>query len=106
MPADVPEGFATIATFKRRGIGRARRLLYSAGFTVPILLGATGGYWAVRGQPDAVKFGLLSFIAGILLTVAVEEIVVQAHEVEESRWASMFLVGGFALFGLLGAYLE
>ena len=106
VPADIPEGFATIATFKKTGVGRARRLLLSASFAVPILLGATVGYWAVRGQPDIVKLALLSFTAGILLTVAVEEIVMQAHEEEDSRWASLFLVGGFALFALLGSYLE
>ena len=105
LPGDVPEGFATIATFKAKGVSRRRRLLLSASFAIPIVLGATIGYWGVRGQPDVVQFGLLAFTAGILLTVAVEEIVVQAHEDGESRLASMFLVGGFALFGLLSAYL-
>jgi ZIP family zinc transporter len=106
VPADIPEGFATIATFKKSGLTRTGRLLVSASFALPILLGATVGYWAVRGQPEAVKLGLLSFTAGILLTVAVEEIVVQAHEEEDSRWASLFLVGGFALFALLASYID
>ena len=106
VPADVPEGFATIANFKAQGVPRFRRILLSASFSLPILIGTTVGYWAVRGQPDAVKLGLLAFTAGILLTVAVEEIVVQAHEEEDSRWASLFLVGGFALFALIGTYLE
>ncbi|MEW5926061.1 MAG: ZIP family metal transporter [Gemmatimonadota bacterium] len=106
VPADIPEGFATIATFKNKGIGRARRVLLSASFALPILLGTTIGYWAVRGQPDVVKFGLLAFTAGVLLTVAVEEIVVEAHQEEDSRWASLFLVGGFALFALLASYFE
>ena len=105
VPADVPEGFATIATFKNKGVPRAKRLLLAASFALPILVGTTIGYWAVRGQPDAVKFGLLAFTAGILLTVAVEEIVVEAHQEEDSRWASLFLIGGFALFALLTAYL-
>lgn len=106
VPADIPEGFATIATFKNKGVGRARRLLLAASFTLPILIGTTVGYWAVRGQPDVVKFGLLAFTAGILLTVAVEEIVMEAHTEEDSRWASLFLVGGFALFALLTSYFE
>lgn len=93
VPADIPEGFATIAAFKNKGVGRARRILLSLSFAVPILLGTTIGYWAVRGQPDAVKLGLLAFTAGILLTVAVEEIVVEAHQEEDSRWASLFLIG-------------
>ena len=106
VPADIPEGFATIATFKNKGVPRAKRILLSASFAVPILLGATIGYWAVRGQPDWVKLGLLAFTAGILLTVAVEEIVVEAHGEEDSRWASLFMIGGFALFALLASYFE
>ena len=105
VPADVPEGFATIATFKNAGLPRGKRLLLSASFAIPILLGTTIGYWAVRGQSDAVKFALFAFTAGILLTVAVEEIVVQAHESgKDSSWASLFLVGGFALFAAITVY--
>jgi ZIP family zinc transporter len=106
VPADIPEGFATIATFKNKGVPRAKRILLSASFALPILIGTTLGYFAVRDQPDWVKLGLLAFTAGILLTVAVEEIVVEAHEEEDSRWASLFLVGGFALFALLASYFE
>ena len=106
VPADVPEGFATIATLKRRGVGRRTRLLLSAAFGLPILLGTTIGYWAVRGQPEELKFGLLAFTAGILLTVAIEEMLTEAHEGEEPRLASLFLVGGFALFALLSVYLN
>lgn len=105
VPADVPEGFATIATFKRRGVAARTRMLLTAALTVPILLGTTIGFWAVRGQPEELKFGVLAFTAGILLTVAVEELLAEAHEGEEPRTASLFLVGGFALFALLSAYL-
>lgn len=58
-----------------------------------------------RGQPEAVKLGLLAFTAGILMTVTIEEIVPEAHEQEDSRWATLCLIGGFALFALLSAYL-
>ena len=105
VPADVPEGFATIATFKNQGIPRRTRLLLAAALTIPIFLGATIGYWAVRGQPEIVKMSLLAFTAGILTTVVVEEIVPEAHEGEDSRWAALALVGGFALFALLSVYL-
>ena len=105
VPADVPEGFATIATFKAKGVSRRKRLLVAASFAIPIVLGATLGYWGVRDQSATVKFALLSFTAGILLTVAVEEMMPEAHRGEDARIASLFLVGGFALFGLLSAYL-
>ena len=106
VPADIPEGFATIATFKAQGMTRRRRLLLAASFAIPILLGATISYFALRGQAEVYKLGLLAFTAGILLTVAVEEIVVEAHREEDGRVASLFLVGGFALFVALGEFLE
>jgi zinc transporter, ZIP family len=104
VPADIPEGFATIANFKVRGVTRGKRLLLSAAFAVPIFLGTTVGYWVVRGQPEIVKLGLLAFTAGILLTVAVEEMIPEAHKEGEARLATVCLVGGFALFALLSAY--
>jgi len=106
VPADIPEGFATIATFKRLGMSRTRRLLLSLAFAAPILVGSTIGYWLLRGQVPAIQYGLLAFVAGILLTVAVEEIIVQAHDADQdSRWASLFTIGGFALFAVLASYL-
>ena len=106
VPADIPEGFATIATFKAQGMARRRRLLLAASFAIPIVLGATISYFTLRGRPDIYKLGLLAFTAGILLTVAVEEIVVEAHREDDSRMASLFLVGGFALFVAIGEFLE
>lgn len=105
VTADIPEGFATIATFKDRDVSRRLRLLLSASFLMPVVVGVTIGYWAVRGQPPLVKFGLLAFTAGVLLTVVIEDIVPEAHEEEDARLASIALVGGFALFGLTSVYL-
>ena len=104
-PADVPEGFAAIATFKQQGVPRARRLLLAAAFAVPIAVGVTAGYWGVRGASDAVQYSLLAFTAGILMTVVVEKLVPEAHEEEDGRLATVLLVGGFALFALLSAYV-
>lgn len=106
VPADVPEGFATIASFKKQGVPRRKRILLSASFALPIVLAATLGYWAVRGAPEIYKLSLLAFTAGILLTVAVEEMVTQAHETEDARWDSLLLVAGFALFALITVYFE
>ena len=102
---DDTEGFATIATFKRQGLSRRARLLLAASFALPIFLGTTVGYWAVRGQPAAVKLALLAFTAGVLLTVTVEEIVPESHQEEDTRLATAALIGGFALFALLASYL-
>ncbi len=106
LPADIPEGFATIATFKNKSTTRGKRLLLSASFAIPILLGATVGYWGVRNGSDLLKFSLLAFTAGILLLVSVEEMLTEAHQRPESNWAAISLVSGFALFALLSVYLE
>ena len=104
-PADIPEGFAAIATFKQQGVPRGRRLLLAGAFTVPIALGVTVGYWGVRGASEAVKYSLLAFTAGVLMTVVVEEIIPEAHQEQDARLATVLLVGGFAMFALLSAYL-
>lgn len=105
VPADIPEGFATIASFRKQGISRRTRLLLAAAFSVPVLLGATVGYWVVQGQPEGVKLGLLAFTAGVLLTVTVEEMIPEAHVGPDGRWATLGLIGGFALFAYLSSYL-
>lgn len=104
VSADFPEGFAVTAGFKRQGLPRSRRLLVLAAFVIPIFLGTTIGFWAVRGASDLVQLSLLAFTAGILLSVAVEEIGPQAHK-KEPQTSALALVGGFALFALISAYV-
>mgnify|MGYP002336120872 CR=1 FL=1 len=107
VPSDVPEGFATIANFRRAGVRRWTRLLLSAAFAVPIFLGATLGYWLMRDAPELYKLLLLTFTAGVLSTLVVEELVPEAvEEVPEHPLSSLAFVGGFALFALISAYLE
>lgn len=106
VTADIPEGFATIATFKDRQVPRARRLLLAASFTVPILLGASLGYWLLREQSEAMKLAALSLTAGLLLVAAVEDMVREAHEaVEDTRRSVASSIGGFALFTLVASYM-
>lgn len=104
VSADIPEGFATIAAFKNRGVPRSRRLLLSASFALPLIFGATLGYWVVRDLPEIYKLMLLAFTAGILLTVVIEEMITEAHREKDARFAALFLIGGFALFAMVSVY--
>ena len=105
--ADVPEGFATIVNFKEKGERRSRRLMLSASFVVPCLVGASVGYWLLRGQGETLKLAALAFTAGILLIAAVEEMLEQAHEAaEDTRLSAGFFIGGFALFTAVASYFE
>lgn len=105
LPANMPEGFATIAAFKRQRLSRRKRLALAASLSVAVPLGASIGYWVVRDQPEIVKLVLLSFTSGILVTVVVEEMIPAAHEGGDAQFATAVFVGGFALFTLLSVYL-
>lgn len=106
VAADVPEGFAVVANMKRNNIAERTRRLVSASFALPVLAGTAFSYLVVRGRSELVQYSLLMFAAGVLVTVVVEELVPEAHaEGSDARGATLSLVGGFALFSFLSAYL-
>jgi ZIP family zinc transporter len=105
MPADLPEGFAAVATMRNAGVKRRTRLLLTAGFAVPILLGAAIGYLALRGAPEIATLSVLALTGGALVAVVVEEMVSEAHEGDTSQLGPIFLTAGFALFAAISVYL-
>ena len=105
VPADVPEGFAAVATLRRVGIPRTRRIAMAAAFVIPILLGATLGYFALRTAPELLTLSVLAVTGGALTSVVTEEMISEAHEGETSRLGPVFLTAGFAIFALISAYL-
>ena len=105
MPADVPEGFAAVATLRNAGVPRKRRLLMAAGFAVPILLGAALGFLGLRDAPKVVTLSVLAMTAGALVAVVVEEMVGESHAGETSRLGPMFLTAGFSLFAAITVYV-
>lgn len=58
------------------------------------------------GIVQIVKFSLLAFTAGILISVSVEEMLTEAHIKPDPTFASVALPAGFAQFALLTVYLE
>ncbi|MAM60005.1 MAG: peptidoglycan-binding protein [Maritimibacter sp.] len=105
--ADVPEGFATIANMKDKGISRKTRLLLSASFALPVLSAAALSYFLLRDQPESFKLAALTFTAGLLTVAAVEEMLSEAHDSGEDTHVSILaFVGGFVLFVLVSAGLE
>lgn len=86
---------------------RAQRLLQSASFALPVLLGASLGYWLFRDQSEALKLSALVFTAGLLAVAVVEEMVSEAHESDDdTRLSVLAFAGGFALFTLVSSYFE
>jgi ZIP family zinc transporter len=105
MPADLPEGFAAVATMRKAGIRRRTRLLLAAGFAVPILVGGALGFLALRDAPEIVTLSVLAVTGGALTAVVVEEMVSEAHEGDTSMLGPVFLTAGFALFAAISVYL-
>ena len=105
VPANVPQAFATIATFKARGVARLRRILLTLALGIPVVLGATVGYFAVLGQPDLLKQTVLAFTAGALVILIVEEIMPEAHREWDAHVTSLAFISGFVVFMLISAYL-
>ncbi len=96
---------AAVATLRRAGIGHRNHLLLSAAFVVPILLGATVGFFALRDAPELITVSVLALTGGALTAVVTEEMVSEAHEGETSKLGPLALTDGFALFGAISVYL-
>lgn len=105
--ADVPEGYASVANFRDKGLPRGQRILLSASFILFCVGAALLSYLLLRGAGEGPKMALLSFVAGLLTVAAVEDMVEEAHEAEvDSRRSVLAFVGGFVLFTLVSAGLE
>ncbi|MGG6241440.1 ZIP family metal transporter [Nodosilinea sp. AN01ver1] len=100
--ADIPEGFAVNASFRNKGVGRARRMLISASFVIPVVGTALIAYFALRERSEALKMAALVFVAGLYNLAAVEDMLEEAHESnEDTQWSAISFLAGFALFLLI-----
>jgi ZIP family zinc transporter len=105
--ADVPEGYASIANFRDKGVSRGRRILLSASFIVFCVGAASFAYLLLRGAGEGLKMAALTFVAGLLTVSAVEDMLEEAHDARADTRASVLaFVGGFVLFTLVSAGLE
>lgn len=105
VPADLPEGFATVATLRRARIRRRTRVALSLSFAVPVFLGAALGFFALRNSPELLTLSVLAITGGVLTSVVIEEMATKAHRGETSHLGPIFLTAGFAVFALISVYL-
>ncbi len=96
----IPLGFVTLAEFKRHQASRRFRLLILASLILPMLLGATLGYWALRGQSIIAKLAALAFTTGLLITAIVEEIIPEAHQSQDTPLSNLVFITSYAVFAL------
>ena len=84
------------------GLGRARTAGICIGLGLLTAVGAVGGAALLAGASPAVLAAVLAFGAAALLYLAVEELLVEAHEqTETTLLAAMFFVG-FLVVYILG----
>lgn len=104
--ADIPEGYASIANFRDKGLPRRRRILLSASFILFCVGAALLSYLLLRDAGEGAKMAALSFVAGLLTVAAVEDMLEEAHEAtSDNRRSILAFVGGFVLFTLVSAGL-
>jgi len=104
--ADVPEGYATVANFRDKGVPRAKRILFTGSFFIYVIGSAMASYFLLRDAPEQMKMAGLVFVAGLLTVAAVEDMLEEAHEAHtDSRRSVLAFVGGFTLFTLVSAGL-
>ena len=103
---NLPGGFAIAANFKAAAIPRKQRLAMLAAYPLLPPLGAAVGYVALRNAGDLATGMALAFLAGLLLTATIEEIVPEADEPgAPRRISSPAFAGGFVLLILMATYL-
>ena len=104
--ADIPEGAATAITFRANDVPRARRILLSATFVLPVLVGAALSYLTLRNQSEAAQVAALVATSGLFTVAVFEDMITEAHDAaEDTRTSTAFLLVGFAAFTLVSAGL-
>lgn len=84
------------------GIGPARAALLCTTIGLATAVGAVGGAAVLGGASQPVLAAVLAFGAAALLYLAVEELLVEAHEQPESTTLGAMFFAGFLLIYVLG----
>ncbi len=92
-------GLATAAELTEARASRARVIGMTAGFIIPITVGGIIGATLLSGLSGDALAVVLSFGAAALLYLVTEELLVEAHQVPETPWATgSFFLGFVFLF--------
>lgn len=100
-----PSTQGSVASLRWTKMTRRVRILMSLSFAIPIAVGASLGYFALRDAPDLLTLSVLAVTGGALTSVVVEEMLTEAHEGETSRLGPVALTAGFEIFALISVYI-
>jgi len=89
-----PEGFAVSMPLRRQGLTRRRSFMYGQASALVEPIAAVIGAWAVLTFQPILPYAL-SFAAGAMIFVVVEEVIPETQQDKHSDVAVMGFIGGF-----------
>jgi len=89
-----PEGFAVSMPLRRQGLTRRRSFMYGQASAMVEPIAAVIGAWAVITFQPILPYAL-SFAAGAMIFVVVEEVIPETQQDKHSDIAVMGFIGGF-----------
>lgn len=97
-------GLAVAAELGQAGVSRGRSVATVSGVSLLIVVGAVAGLLAVSSLPEPLIEVALSFGLAALLFLVTEELLVEAHETEETLAGTASFFVGFLVFLIIGMY--
>ncbi|PKA98506.1 ZIP family zinc transporter [Flavobacteriaceae bacterium MAR_2009_75] len=91
-----PEGFAVAMPLRRQGLTRKRSFMYGQASALVEPVAAVIGAWAVLTFQPILPYAL-SFAAGAMIFVVVEEVIPETQQDKHSDIAVMGFIGGFII---------
>lgn len=95
-------GLATATSLGQSGVSRLKSVGMVAGLALLFAAGAGGGATVLSGLTGRPLETVLSFGVAALLYLVTEELLIEAHEVEETPWLTATFFVGFLVFLVLG----
>ena len=101
----LPEAFTSTAVFKRQNFGTWGVVGLAFAQAAIQIIGVPVGFLIVHGHAQIFTYGLLSFTAGFLSTLLVEEMIPRAHAGKEARLGALLFLLGFAMVAMVSQYI-
>jgi len=90
---------STTTTLLSKGISASGTLIKSIGVTLLFPIFGFIGYWFLSGLTGPALVATISFAVAALLYLVVEELLTEAHEVEDTPWVTaLFFLGFLVIF--------
>ena len=91
-----PEGFAVAMPLRRQGLSRTKSFMYGQASALVEPIAAVVGAWAVMTFQPILPYAL-SFAAGAMIFVVVEEVIPETQQDKFTDIATMGFIGGFII---------